>query len=50
MINVPDIFEPVIEDADSARTEIEHMNLNFYRNGATNLYELAVCVQRDLVQ
>lgn len=49
MINLPDIFENVIDIENEAELDIDHMNINFYKNGATNLYELAICEQNKIV-
>ena len=48
MINIPDIFENVIEVENEIELEIDHLNINFYKNGATNLYELAICEQNKI--
>ena len=48
MINVPDIFEPVVnQQTSSSESKIDQFNLNFYMNAIKNLYELAVCDTGD---
>lgn len=42
IVNIPDLYEPV-RSTDRASIELDHENLNFFANGATDLYEIAVC-------
>ena len=42
IINIPDLFEPV-SSTDLGSGQLDHQNLNFFHNGVTDLYELAVC-------
>ena len=48
IVNIPDLFENV-RSSDRASVELDHENLNFFHNGVSDLFELAVC-EADTVQ
>ena len=43
LVNIPDIIQVPRGGDNHNSIDIDHFNVNFYMNSATNLYELAIC-------